>query len=104
MWALLLWREQAGVTFRATTTGGLDGGPAALLEQVKHPAHRRVAQARHLHQPHDFDAPLVQSDDLLSPLMQLLQCLVSRVFFFHDTLEQPNTLKFNLYEAGSIRH
>jgi hypothetical protein len=74
-----------------------------LAIQIKRLAHCRVAQARHLHQFHDLDAPFVQPDDLLAPLVQLLQGLVSRVFFFHAGLEQQIILKFNLYEFNSIR-
>jgi hypothetical protein len=45
---------------------------------------------------------LVQPHDLLAPLVQLLQRLVSRVFFFHAWLEQAFTRQFNLYGARSI--
>jgi hypothetical protein len=43
-----------------------------------------MTQAGHRHNLHHFDALLVQPHDLLAPLVQLLQCLVSCVFFFHD--------------------
>jgi len=61
--------KQAEAFFEALDepdTDSEDGGPAALLEQVQCLAHSRVAQARHLHQLHDFDVPFVQSDDLLA--------------------------------------
>ena len=44
----------------------------------------------------------MQPDDLLAPLVQLLQGLVSRVFFFHAKLELKIAKKFSLYGAGSI--
>jgi hypothetical protein len=34
--------------------------------------HRRVTQSAHRHDLHDFDALLVQPNDLLAPLVQLL--------------------------------
>ena len=43
-----------------------------------------MTQAGHGHNLHHFDALLVQPNDLLAPLVQLLKCLVSCIFFFHD--------------------
>ena len=56
--------------------------PTASFEQIDRCSHCRVTQAGHRHNLHHFDALLVQPHDLLAPLVQLLQCLVSCVFFF----------------------
>ncbi|MFN9727372.1 hypothetical protein, partial [Acidovorax sp.] len=45
---------------------------------------------------------LVQPHNLLAPLVQLAQRLVSRVFFVHELSDAKNPGKFNFYGAGSI--
>ena len=45
----------------------------------------RVAQCRHGHNLHDFDALFVQPHDLLAPFAELLQGLISCAFFFHQS-------------------
>ncbi|MFO0108615.1 MAG: hypothetical protein ACK52H_15335, partial [Burkholderiales bacterium] len=47
-------------------------------------------------------ALLVQPNDLLAPLVQLLQCLVSCVFFFHDLNMGSITWNSRLQWAESI--
>jgi hypothetical protein len=56
-----------------------------------------MTQAGHRLNLHHFDAPFVQPHDLLAPLVQLLQCLVSCVFFFHDLNmgQSPEIQDFN---------
>jgi hypothetical protein len=44
----------------------------------------------------------VQADDLLAPLMQLLQRLKTSVFFVHALLTPAKHGNFNLLRAGSI--
>jgi len=45
---------------------------------------------------------LIESSDLLAPLMQLLQGLVSCAFLVHAELKHNNRRKFTLFGAGSI--
>jgi len=50
-------------------------------------SYRRVGQSGQFNNLHDLDGLLVQSHDLLAPLVALLQGLVSCVFFFHGHVE-----------------
>jgi acetyl esterase len=51
---------------------------------------------------HDFDALLVQPNHLLAPFVQLIQCLISCVFFFHDKYMAAAIKISRLYWAESI--
>jgi hypothetical protein len=65
-----------------------DGAPTARLKQIDSSSNRRVAQASHRDDLHDPDALPVQPHDLLAPFVKLLESLISRTFFFHDSLSQ----------------
>jgi hypothetical protein len=67
-------------------------GWSACIEQVNAGANRGVAQARHGHDLHDTHRLFVQPHDLLAPLVALLQCLLSCVFFFHISWSQETQI------------
>jgi hypothetical protein len=76
-------RKGAPLTWTAPAQGGSDCSPTACLEQVNAGANRRVVQPRHGHDLHHTQRLFMQSHDLLAHLVELLQGLLSCVFFFH---------------------
>ena len=83
--ALLLGRSQdPSIAPIPAAQGGANGRPATRLKEVDGAAHGGIAQPRHRHDLHHLDALWLQPHDLISPPVQLLQALSSRVFFFHD--------------------
>ncbi len=81
---LLRGSEAAPRASTATTSSGPNGCPATGLEQVHADPNRRVARSSHANDLHDADALLVQSHDLLAPLVELLQGLLTRVLSVHE--------------------
>jgi hypothetical protein len=56
-------------------------GDSPVLEQVDRGPHCRIAQARQFDDLHALDGFFMQSHELLAPLVELLQGLVSCIFF-----------------------
>jgi hypothetical protein len=81
----------------ATTAGWAYGCPAPFLESVDGGSYRRVGQSGQFNDLHDLDGLLMQPHDLLAPLVELLQGLVSCVFFFHYLLIRKFIRKFQTY-------
>jgi hypothetical protein len=75
--------QGAPKTLAAPSQGRSDRRPAARIKEIDAPAHSRVAQTRHGDNLHDAYCPFVQPHDLLTPLVKLLQRLLSCIFFFH---------------------
>ncbi len=53
-----------------------------LIKQVYAGTHHRITQPRHGNDLHELDSLFMQPHDLLAPLVELFQCLLSCVFFF----------------------
>lgn len=87
----LICAEEACLAHFPVSFDWSDGCPSALFVLVNRAPHRGVTQPRHLNQFHDLGASLVKPHHLLATLVQLLQRLVSRVFFVHpDMMPQAN--------------
>ena len=100
---LLGCTEYSTVTFGATTTGWAYRSPATFFEPVDGASYCWVGQSGQLNDLHDLDALLVQSHHLLAQLVELLQGLLSRAFFFPCGFDHINHETFKIIWAESIR-
>ena len=82
--------EYPTIALGATTAGWAYSRPATFFESVDGGSYCRVGQPSEFNNLHDLDGLLVQSHDLLAPLVKLLKGLVSCAFFFHAR----STIKF----------
>ena len=79
----LFFRERPPIPGGPSSRCGLQCGVTAFFIQVDGQSHCRITQTRHAYNRHHSVSFPVQSRHLLAPLVQLLQLLVSSVFFVH---------------------
>lgn len=84
--------QTPSISWNTTTRARLQGRSASFIIEINGQSNRRITQPRQLHNGHDSVSLPMQPYDLLSPLVQLLQFLVSSVFFFHDNSIPENTI------------
>jgi hypothetical protein len=86
---LFLVAPQASpIAKRSTSRGRANCRNPTSLIQIDRFAHRQIAQPRKFNNAHHAMAFAMQTNNLLSPLVQLLQCLISCAFFVYAAVNQ----------------
>jgi hypothetical protein len=88
---------QASPIAKLSTTRGRANcrNPTSLI-QIDRFAYRRIAQPRKFNNAHHAMAFAMQTNNLLSPLVQLLQCLISCAFFAYAAANQKTQKYSNI--------
>lgn len=95
--ALLLFGEETTLAGTAAASRRFGGGQATCLIAIDDAEHRRVGEPNQLDNAHHTHAFAVQPHNLLSPLVKLLQCLKSCVFFVHPHPTPSQQISSNLF-------
>jgi hypothetical protein len=82
---LLGLAEHPAIAFAAASASWTNFRLAASYKEVNRAANAGVAQPRHCHHGHDFDALLCKLTACLAPFMELFACLFGCVLFSHQT-------------------
>jgi hypothetical protein len=85
---LLIGAQGTPVAKFPATRRRANGCKSACFIQINGFANRRIAESREINYPHHPMTFAMQTHDLLSPLMQLRQCLIPCVFFVHAAVNQ----------------
>jgi hypothetical protein len=95
--ALLLFGEETTLAGTAAASRRFGGGQATFLVAIDDASNRRVGQPNQLNNAHHTHAFTVQPHNLLSPLVKLIQCLKSCVFFVHPHQAASQHISSNLF-------